>query len=455
MNCIFVTIFNNENYIKMFYLFLESVYISANLNDNTDILIYTCTDFMNIIKSSHLFSNKIKFEINDTYNNITKACKARLDLFNLNSISNYDKILYLDTDILITKDINVLFDIAKDNCLYTMKEGMIDQEWWGLDLFGDEINNYENKEAFSSGIMLFKNHEKIKNLFDKINEDIVNRPYDFVCHDQPYIVYNAFKYNLYNNIILNDYCAHISSKIDIFSDKIVLHFSGGPGLYAHKLFNMASFLNPFKEHVKNNMCITKAKDYVNNYLIPIIVNSKELLEGNIFTYHHTLTYNDQYSDKAKNICSVVLNNSIKKVLEIGFNSGFSALLMLLSNPNIILTCCDIGEYKYVLPCYEKLKETFGDRINIIIGNSVETLKNIDETYDLIHIDGGHSTDVAENDIINSYRLSRNGTIIIMNDYNFANLHPLWDKYCNDYNLKNLDIVLKNTPFHNIKYVCNK
>ena len=29
------------------------------------------------------------------------------------------------------------------------------------------------------------------------NEDIINRPHPF--HDQPHIVYNAFKYNLYNN----------------------------------------------------------------------------------------------------------------------------------------------------------------------------------------------------------------------------------------------------------------
>ena len=80
-------------------------------------------------------------------------------------------------------------------------------------------------------------------------------------------------------------------------------------------------------------------------------------------------------------------------MEIGFNSGFSTLLMLISNPNIHIFCFDLGEHKYTIPCYEKLKETFGDRINITIGDSTKTLQNINDNYDLIHIDGGHSTEV--------------------------------------------------------------
>jgi hypothetical protein len=77
MNCIFCCIFNQEKYVDMFFLLLESIFIYGNLNKNTNILVYTSTSFMNIIKQSHLFNNdKIIFEINDTYDNIDKACKA-------------------------------------------------------------------------------------------------------------------------------------------------------------------------------------------------------------------------------------------------------------------------------------------------------------------------------------------------------------------------------------------
>jgi len=118
-----------------------------------------------------------------------------------------------------------------------------------------------------------------------------------------------------------------------------------------------------------------------------------------------------------------------------------------------INCFDLGEHKYTIPCYEKLKETFGERINIVIGDSTKTLLNVTDMYDLIHIDGGHTTEVAESDIINSYRVSKKGTILIMDDYDFHNLHYLWDNYIIKYNLKNLNINIYNSPHHDIKYVC--
>jgi len=244
MNCIFCCVFNQEKYVNMFYLFLESILTYGNLNCNTHILVYTSTPFMNMIKQCHLFNNeKIKFEINDTYNNIDKACKARLDLFNLPSIKNYNKILYLDTDIIVKDNINKVFEVCEEDILYVLEEGKIDCDFdsWGKTLFVNEVNNYTDKSAFTSGILLFNNCEKIKDLFQKINEDIVKRPYHFSCFDQPYIVYNAFKYNLYNNKILKSFV--VNNDNNIHSDKVIHHFPGGPGVYQHKIIYMSIFLD--------------------------------------------------------------------------------------------------------------------------------------------------------------------------------------------------------------------
>jgi predicted O-methyltransferase YrrM len=402
-----------------------------------------------MIKRSNLFNEKIKFEINDTYNDTGKACKSRLDLFNLSSITNYNKILYLDTDILIKDDINKVFEVCKKDILYVLEEGEITdhRDYWGKSLFGKEINNYADQTAFTSGILLFNNCETIKHLFNKINEDIATRTHHF--HDQPFIVYNAFKYNLYNNKILKSLV--VNNDYNIHSDKVIHHFPGGPGIYQHKIDNMTIFLNSIKDCTINNN-INKAKQYINEHLMSIINNSGELLEGNIFMIHHTTNYTDVFLNKTKNISNLVLNKNIKNVMEIGFNAGFSTLLMLISNPNIKITCFDLGEHKYTLPCYEKMKETFGDRVNIIIGDSTQTLQNEDSIYDLIHIDGGHSTEVAESDIINSYRLSKQGTILIMDDYDFPNLHELWDMCIVKYNLKPLNTTVNNSPHHDIKCV---
>jgi predicted O-methyltransferase YrrM len=450
MNCIFCCIFYDEIHIKMFYLLLESIFIYGNIDDNTDILIYTTTPYMNIIKDSHLFNNKIKFEINDNYiNNINITPK--LDVFNLQSIYNYEKILYLNNNVIVKDNINILFNSVFQDILYVFEEGNIKTDHYdlyGKSLFTNEINNYEDTSAFTTNILLFNNCYKIQHLFSKINEDINNRSEKFILHDQPYIVYNAFKYKLFDNKLLKKF---ISIDNYIHSDNIIHYFAGNPNNNSHKFSNMTIFLNDLKD-CTINYNIIQTKNYINNNLLPIINDTNENLEGNIFMTHNTKEYTNTYINKAKNISNLVLNKNIKNVMEIGFNAGFSTLLMLISNPNINITCFDLGEYSYTLPCYQKLKESFGDRINIIIGDSTQTLQTISNTFDLIHIDGGHTINIAASDIIQSYRLSNKRTILIMDDYDFYNLHGLWDFYVEQFNLKNLNINLYESIHHDIKYV---
>jgi len=212
MNLIFICVFNQDKYVDMLFLLLESIGIYGKL-DNTHILIYTSNLFMNRIKENQFYNDKIIFEINDGYNNVDNARKARLDLFNLQSIAKYKKILYLDTDTLVKNDINKVFDVCHEDILY----------------------------AFSS-ILLFNNCEKIRELFNKINEDIVNTPYNFSSYYQPYIVYNAYKYHLYNNKILKLFV--VNNDNNIHSDKIIHHFPGIP--YQHKIEIMTTFLNNYK-----------------------------------------------------------------------------------------------------------------------------------------------------------------------------------------------------------------
>lgn len=277
--CIFICVFNQEKYIELFYLLVKSIRLYGNLID-TDILVYTSTLFMNKIKQSFLYNDQMKFVLNNSYNTVDQACKARLDLFQFKSISKYNKILYLDTDIIIKNDINKLFDIVDEDILYVLEEGTIDdtRDYWGKTLFGKELDTYE-KPAFTSGIMLFNNCEKIKVLFGKIKEDIIARPYyGTYFMDQPYIVYNAFKYNLYNNQVLKKFA--INNNFDINSDIIIHHFPGGPGIYEYKLFHMNVFLNKLNnDRFKNKITIYDTK-------IPPAQNKKISLIGICVSYDY-------------------------------------------------------------------------------------------------------------------------------------------------------------------------
>ena len=244
MNCIFVCVFTQEKYLELFYLLLESITLFGKIKD-THLLVYTHTDFMLKILRSPFYREFIRFEINDSYNTIDSACRSRLDLFEL-SIEKYDKILYLDTDVLIKGDLNQVFDVCKEDVLYVLEEGTIDSDtdFWGKTLFGDEVNHYTDKTAFTSGVLLFHRCQKIKELFRTIQEDMATRTYSTYFYDQPYIVYHAFKSGLYENKMLKTMV--INNHEEIENDFIIHHFPGTPGLYSHKMRKMKTFLNQLK-----------------------------------------------------------------------------------------------------------------------------------------------------------------------------------------------------------------
>jgi len=258
MDCVFVCVFHQEKYVDMFYIFLESLLTYGQLSETTHILIYTSTVFMNMIKQNPLFNHdKMRFEINDTYNNSDTACKSRLDLFEFPSVSNYNKILYLDTDIIVKDDLNKVFDVCTDDLLYVLGEGKItdnDNYYGGIRLFGDEIHNYsEDNSAFSSGILLLKNCEKMRFLFNEIKKDIIARPHYFQCFDQPYIVYNAFKYQVYDNKKLKTYA--VNNDNNIYSNKIIHHFPFCPGVFKFKIENLTHFLHLWTFKTPTNLIL--------------------------------------------------------------------------------------------------------------------------------------------------------------------------------------------------------
>ena len=384
MNAIFCCVFNQEKYVDMFFIMLESIITYGELDDNTVILVYTSTLFMNTIKQHQLFNDeKIKFEINDTYNNIDKACKARLDLFNLPSITKYKKILYLDTDILIKDNINKVFDVCKEDLLYALEEGEInsDPDHWGKPLFGDEINNYDDKTAFTSGILLFNTSNKIKNLFQEINEDIVRRPHDFSCFDQPYIVYNSFKYNLYNNKVLKTLV--VNNDNNVHSDKVIHHFPGEPGNYKHKIEYMTSFLNKLNVnslldktiHIESDIwtCSSKMKMDIVDYFI----SKKKYKIAEIGSYKG---YTTKILSKIFSKVYAVDNNIERTEINKNFNK-------------------DSTNIEYVM------LDLYNDNWNIL-----------PDDIEVSFIDAGHSYQQCKSDILNSMKQFKNLQYIIFDDY---------------------------------------
>jgi hypothetical protein len=110
----------------------------------------------------------------------------------------------------------------------------------------------------------------------------------------------------------------------------------------------------------------------------------------------------------------LLFNKVKtatNVLEIGTYMGHSIFIMLLSNPNLHITCIDIDD-KYTEPSIKLLNKYFNNNITFIKKPSLEALNNIIEKFDFFHIDGHHENTYIEKEFIKIIELNNNKNNIL-------------------------------------------
>jgi len=193
-------------------------------------------------------------------------------------------------------------------------------------------------------------------------------------------------------------------------------------------------INPYRNESPSDFYIFEKNEIINNWKSYINTNLMPLIgfkpEGNIYTSHLSNKEQELMIPKQKNIVNLIQKTKPEKVLEIGFNAGFSALLIKMSFSSLNLTCIDINYHDYVEKCFNKISSDFSD-INILLENSNTALKkliNKNNCYDIIHIDGDHSIKGATNDFNLCLKLSKKGTIIIFDDTNLASLNNLCESY---------------------------
>ena len=267
---IYSCVFFNEKYINLINLLLKSYKLFGNSPDDVDYLIICNTDFLNKIKA--IFDNlnisgkiwcidlKTKFE----------AGYSRLMIFNYPDINLYNKILYLDCDILVTNSINNILDFQLENKLYALKENC--HRIFHCEIFTDEEYKFLDKSSvFSSGILLFNNNMIIKDLFSQIllhiHNHITSRLPIPVCLDQPFIVYYAVKNNLYDNQKLINIVIDNPNK---YNNETISHFPGGPGHYVSKIIKMTNYMYDIMFNIKNKEVIPEIIPH--NFINKILSN---------------------------------------------------------------------------------------------------------------------------------------------------------------------------------------
>ena len=116
-------------------------------------------------------------------------------------------------------------------------------------------------------------------------------------------------------------------------------------------------------------------------------------------------------DGMEYVCNYIKEHNIKRILEIGSAIGYSAIKMALVDSDIEITTIEKDEKRYNIAVDNINKFNLSERINIILGDALDT--EIDGEYDLIFIDASKGNNI---NFFNKYskNLSSYGIIITDN-----------------------------------------
>jgi len=199
-------------------------------------------------------------------------------------------------------------------------------------------------------------------------------------------------------------------------------------LYESKNAEMQVYLNDIKE---------------------IVLKSEEVLEGNAFYVHTSLDLFPELLTKQINLFWCGMQASTR-ICEIGFNAGHSTMLMLLGRDTspIDFTIFDIGDHKYTMPSFDYIVSKFPNvNFEFVEGSSVTEMpkwifnnSGILGTYDVVHVDGGHTEECISNDMKNADALLRVNGIMIVDDTYEPHINEYVDRYISNGNYIELDVL---------------
>jgi hypothetical protein len=147
------------------------------------------------------------------------------------------------------------------------------------------------------------------------------------------------------------------------------------------------------------------------------------LEGNCMYLHFTFNKDMDKIDVRRNLYNCAKKSA--SVLEIGFNAGHSCMLFCNANHSIKALCFDMCYHKYTKCCVDYLGLKYN--VQMVVGDSRNTTFGLTgQSYDLIHVDGGHSKELAFKDIINCRNVAHEKTILIIDDANYQQITDIID-----------------------------
>jgi len=241
-----------KNFCDLFLVSLDS--LLNNKDDTIDILVICNNNDYEYLKTKNKYDGLL-FLIAETRNG-NEAAINKSKIYDFKDFEKYNKFLYIDSDTLIIKNINIIFDYISEENIYTSQGygSTLDHPIFTIgltDLEKLKIKN-EKRQGISAGIFAFTKNKMpfFKELFYFIrnhkdqNLPMMDQPYfgTFILRNNPdYLVLGDPLHtpNSKNIFISNE----ASSNLNSIETVVILHFAGSIGNGLHKINIMKNIIN--------------------------------------------------------------------------------------------------------------------------------------------------------------------------------------------------------------------
>lgn len=176
----------------------------------------------------------------------------KLKVFEWDGIYKYKKVLFIDSDIIIHRELNNIFNgIINEERLYVYTENIDlnnhNNIWWSLQKYTPEILEffkYHNIFPFNAGCFGFVVNNIMKHHFDNVNTMIQNHVGDYFYEQSFMNVYFNTKNITDRSVLTNGTYEMFVKPNNNYNGKIV-HFCGDPRDGSTKLNRMKMYYNSF------------------------------------------------------------------------------------------------------------------------------------------------------------------------------------------------------------------
>ena len=249
-NLVYVAVYGNKDYVKLFNLLFASLILSKTDRSGFSLLVMTAPSLKDdIIKTIASIDLGVELLVwaNEEKPETFEAAFARYHIFAFQQIDQFERILYLDTDVLINGALSEIFhNNLSDGTIYCLPEGELisdDKDYYGRSLFIEQgLEQCLIERGFTSGAILFKNSPVVRSTFQevlKLGSENRKNGLVFSSFGQPFLNLLATSRNLINLELLPNYM--VNNPVNATGSFTINHFPGGPGNFGSKFSKMSKF----------------------------------------------------------------------------------------------------------------------------------------------------------------------------------------------------------------------